>query len=102
REAPWAAGRACGAAAEGRRGGLTRMQRIDGVVVYSATDVAHFLECEHLAALDVLALGDEVLRGGRSALDDAADLYARKGEAHERAYLESLRAQGLEVVDVAH
>ncbi len=38
------------------------MQRIDGHTVYSATDLANFLECEHLATLDGLALGDEALR----------------------------------------
>ena len=77
------------------------MQRIDGATLYSATDLANFLECEHLAALDLAALGDDALRAARSARDESAELFAKKGDAHERAHLERLRAQGLSIVDVA-
>lgn len=77
------------------------MQRLAGLTVYSATDLASFLECEHLAVLDRLALDDEALRGQRSAQDEQAELFARKGDAHERTYLERLRAQGFEVADIA-
>ncbi|HEY6513346.1 MAG TPA: TM0106 family RecB-like putative nuclease, partial [Burkholderiaceae bacterium] len=77
------------------------MQRLDGRTVYSATDLANFLECEHLATLDVLALADDALHGRRSARDESAELFARKGDAHERAHLARLRAQGLQVVDIA-
>ncbi len=77
------------------------MQRLAGLTVYSATDLASFLECEHLAVLDRLALDDEALHGQRSKLEESADLFARKGDAHERAYLARLRAQGLEVADIA-
>lgn len=77
------------------------MQRLAGLTVYSATDLASFLECEHLAVLDRLALDDVALRSQRSAQDDQAELFARKGDAHERAYIERMCAQGLEVVDIA-
>ena len=77
------------------------MQRIDGATLYSATDVANFLECEHLAALDFAALGDDALRAGRAARDESAELFAKKGDAHERAHLERLRAQGLSIADIA-
>lgn len=77
------------------------MQRLAGLTVYSATDLASFLECEHLAVLDRLALDDAALRSQRSAQDDQAELLARKGGEHERAYLARLRAQGFEVVDIA-
>jgi predicted RecB family nuclease len=77
------------------------MQRLAGFTVYSATDLASFLECEHLAVLDRLALDDDALRGQRGQQDEQAELFARKGDAHERAYLARLRAQGLEVVDIA-
>jgi uncharacterized protein len=77
------------------------MQRLAGLTIYSATDLASFLECEHLAVLDRLSLYDDALRGQRSKQDDQAELFARKGDAHERAYLERLRAQGLEVADIA-
>ncbi|MCW5661674.1 MAG: TM0106 family RecB-like putative nuclease [Burkholderiaceae bacterium] len=77
------------------------MQRLANLTVYSATDLAGFLECEHLAVLDRLALDDDALRGQRSAQDEQAELLARKGDTHERAYLARLRVQGLEVVDIA-
>ena len=52
-------------------------------------------------ALDLAALGDDALRAARSARDESAELFAKKGDAHERAHLERLRAQGLSIVDVA-
>jgi uncharacterized protein len=77
------------------------MQRLDAATLYSATDLANFLECEHLTALDFAALGDDALCAGRSARDESAELFAKKGDAHERAHLERLRAQGLAVIDIA-
>ncbi len=77
------------------------MQRLAGLTIYSATDLASFLECEHLAVLDRLALDDDAMRGQRSKQDDQAELFARKGDAHERAYVERLRAQGIDVIDIA-
>jgi predicted RecB family nuclease len=77
------------------------MQHIDGTTVYSATDLANFLECEHLAALDARALSDDALKAQRSARDESAELFARKGDAHERAYLDRLRASGIDVIDIA-
>lgn len=41
------------------------------------------------------------MRAGRSALDELAELIARKGDRHERAYLQRLRAQGRAVEDIA-
>jgi len=53
-----------------------------------------FLECEHLVALE--------LRGTAppEADNPQADLIRRKGEEHERAYLEELRAAGKEIVTI--
>jgi uncharacterized protein len=56
-----------------------------------------FLECEHLVALEL-----EVARGRRErprADNPQAELIRRKGEEHEAAYLESLRAAGKSVVE---
>jgi uncharacterized protein len=77
------------------------MQRIDGSLVFSASDLAAFLECEHLAALDRAALDDAQLAAQRSARDASAELVASKGDEHERAYLSRLSAQGREVIDIA-
>ncbi len=77
------------------------MQLRDGTTLFSATDLVAYLECEHLTALDFQALGDADMRAGRSALDESAELIARKGNEHERAYLHRLQAQGRAVVDIA-
>ncbi|TDP74731.1 TM0106 family RecB-like putative nuclease [Roseateles toxinivorans] len=68
---------------------------------FSATDLVNFIECEHLTALDLLGLRDDAMRSGKVKADESAELIARKGIEHERAYLAALKAQGLTVVDVA-
>ena len=76
------------------------MQRIDGVAVYSASDLNNFLECRHLTELDrLVALGE---KQRPTEVDPMTALIARKGEEHERHYLERLLAelQGeVEVID---
>ncbi|MBU6257927.1 MAG: TM0106 family RecB-like putative nuclease [Burkholderiales bacterium] len=77
------------------------MQLRDGTYLYSATDLVGYLECEHLTALDFQSLGDSGLRSARAVPDESAELIARKGDEHERAYLKRLRLQGRVVVDIA-
>ena len=77
------------------------MQQRDGTTLFSATDLVAYLECEHLTVLDFQALGDADMRAGKSVPDETAALIARKGDEHERAYLQRLRAQGRTVVDIA-
>jgi predicted RecB family nuclease len=77
------------------------MQLRDGDYLFSATDLVGFLECEHLTVLDRQSLYDAGARALRSGLDDSAELIARKGDEHERAYLERLRSDGRNVTDIA-
>ena len=64
------------------------MQRIDGHFVFSASDLNNFLECRHLTDLDrLVALGEKVRP---SETDPMTALIARKGEEHERRYLDRL------------
>ncbi|CAA9518374.1 MAG: Superfamily I DNA and RNA helicases and helicase subunits [uncultured Solirubrobacterales bacterium] len=74
------------------------MQLVDDRLILSATDLINHLECAHLSHLDL-----EVV-SGRLAIEEtraeAADLVARKGDEHELAYLESLRADDREVVEI--
>src|SRR5215204_3715859 len=77
------------------------MQRIDGVHLFSASDLVGFLECEHLTALDLRSLDDPAVRAQRNAPDESAELFARKGDEHEREYLEHLRGQGRSIVEIA-
>ncbi len=67
------------------------MQLIDGERVLSASDLINFLDCEHLTWLDLEHAGGRFDAAPKRP--DTADLLGRKGEEHERRYLEGLRAQ---------
>ena len=68
----------------------------DGAVVYSATDLNNFLECAHLVALE-----REASRTGfRPKAGETLELIARKGDEHERAHLEILRARHPDLVEI--
>ena len=59
------------------------MQLIDGVPVYSATDLVGFLACEHLTNLERAALRGLVARPMRA--DPEMDRIADRGMQHERS-----------------
>src|SRR2546428_14123295 len=68
-------------------------------VELSASDLSQFLGCRHRTALDLA-----VARGLRTApawVDPALVLLQQRGLEHERGYVETLRSQGLQVVDLA-
>src|SRR6267378_3451370 len=74
------------------------MQTIAGRLVLSPSDLNDYVECPHLTTLAL-----EVARGERArpfVADEHAELLRRKGELHERAYLEGLRAHGRQVVEI--
>jgi uncharacterized protein len=68
------------------------MQRRNGDLVFSPSDLHDFLECEHLTALELALARGELRRHGRES--PHAALVRRKGEAHERAHLAALEADG--------
>src|SRR5688500_11169077 len=74
------------------------MQFLSGQFFYSPSDLANFVACEHLTQLELaVALGE----GRRPSFGNAyADLIQRKGEAHERDFLEALRAAGHTITQV--
>ncbi|MCW2739663.1 MAG: hypothetical protein JWR45_85 [Blastococcus sp.] len=76
------------------------MQRLDGQLVLSPTDLTHHQECRHLTRLDLgVALGD---RGAPEAgASDELQLIFDRGMAHERKYLASLVADGRSVAEIA-
>jgi predicted RecB family nuclease len=76
------------------------MQLQNGVHLLSASDLVGFLQCEHVTVLNWLALCGELAQSEKSEQDESAALIARKGNEHERAYLDRLRAEGREVVDI--
>src|SRR3989449_3526597 len=74
------------------------MQKVGGRITLSPSDLNDYLECQHLTTLAL-----EVARGARArphVADEEADLLRRKGEMHERAYLDRLRAEGRTIVEI--
>src|SRR5688500_1010597 len=74
------------------------MQKVDGRIALSPSDLNDYVECPHLMTLAL-----EVARGERArpfVTDEQAELLRRKGELHERAHLERLRAEGRNVVEI--
>ncbi|MDN5764537.1 MAG: TM0106 family RecB-like putative nuclease [Humibacillus sp.] len=75
------------------------MQRIDGRLVLSPTDLTKHVACPHITTLDLEALESGAPR--TVPTDDALNLVFAKGLQHESSYLETLRAAGLVVEDIA-
>jgi uncharacterized protein len=75
------------------------VQRIDGQLVLSPTDLTKHLACPHVTTLDLAALDDPARMGAKTA-DDALNLVFSKGMDHERAYLERLRGAGRVVTEI--
>ncbi len=65
------------------------MQRLDGRLVYAASDLNDYLECRRLTELEALVARGKLARP--DVEDPQAELLRRKGEAHELAHLERLR-----------
>jgi predicted RecB family nuclease len=75
------------------------MRLADDDLSFSPSDLTAYLACEHLTQLErQVALG----RLERPEVDDPEnELVRRKGIEHERAYLDSLRAAGKTVAEIA-
>src|SRR5687768_16438369 len=71
------------------------MRQTTAGLLRAPTDLSNFLSCRHLSALDLRAARGEIARPLRRDVF-IEDLRAR-GLAHERAYVDWLRAQGLTV-----
>ena len=72
------------------------MQRTGDRLVFSPSDLNHFLECEHLTRLE----RDREQGASRGPRDPQADLLAEKGAEHERAWLERFSVEGRDVVRI--
>ncbi len=75
------------------------MQPDGAAVLYSAKDLINFLGCQHSTALD-LQVAARALRAPEGVEDGYLDLLKAKGNAHERAYLEKLKAEGRSVREI--
>src|SRR4051812_940999 len=74
------------------------MQRVNGTLYFSPSDLNHFVECEHLTTLDLLAIDGQ---GVAKVIDPQAEIIRAKGFEHEQAWLQHLRAEGKAVVEIA-
>ena len=88
---------------------MRRMQRIEGQLVLSPTDLTKHLACPHVTTLDLAALdgppcdrtsADGQAHGASKSEDDALNLVFSKGMDHEKAYLQSLRQEGRSVTEI--
>ncbi len=73
------------------------MRILDDQLVLSPSDLANFLTCRHRAGLD-LAAARKVFDKPRYE-DPYAAMLSQHGQDHEQAYVESLRARGLAIVN---
>lgn len=73
------------------------MQKKSGQILYSASDIANFLECEHLTTLDALHLESPMQK--TEAGEDAV-LIQKKGYKHEAAYFAKLQSEYAHVVNI--
>jgi predicted RecB family nuclease len=73
------------------------MRILDGALVLSPSDLANFLTCRHRAGLDLAVAHKQLIRP--ASTNPYAAILQKHGEEHEQAYVASLRAQGLQVVD---
>ncbi len=74
------------------------MQKRDGEILYSASDLVNYLECEHLTALDQIDLETPLPKTKDS---DQAKLIQEKGYAHEADFLTVLKARHFSLIDIA-
>jgi uncharacterized protein len=74
------------------------MRAVAGGLTLSASDLNDCVECAHLTTLAL-----EVAKGNRARphlADEQTELLRRKGEEHERAHLERLRAEGRAILEI--
>ena len=76
------------------------MQLLDGRLALSATDLVGYLACDHLATLEMGRVAGLWERPHRRD-DPTIELIQQKGDLHEAAYLDRLRAEGRTVVEIS-
>lgn len=74
------------------------MQRVDGTLIFSPSDLQKFVDCEHLTRLQIRVCNGELTAPTRD--DEELELLRRKGMDHERAWLERVRSEGKSIVEI--
>jgi hypothetical protein len=73
------------------------MERVDGGLIFSATDLINHLECPHLTHLQHRGRGRADFEPSRC---DTTELVARKGDEQNRSYLDRLAEEDRESVQI--
>ena len=79
------------------------MKREGGKIILSASDLMRFQGCQHATTLDLAWLerrGGPFRGIGPKADDEGAKLLQAKGDAHERGFLDELKAAGIDVAEI--
>ncbi len=74
------------------------MRIIDKKILFSATDLCNFLECEHLTCLDRINLTTPL---PKTPDGDDAKLFQDKGFEHEQSYQQKLKESGIKLADLS-
>ncbi|MBI1823787.1 MAG: TM0106 family RecB-like putative nuclease, partial [Nitrospirae bacterium] len=74
------------------------MQKDQGKILCSGTDLVHFLECPHLTSLDLINMETPL---AKAPVDEQARLIGEKGSQHEKAYLQKLKQSGVHIADLS-
>ncbi|HVZ19256.1 MAG TPA: hypothetical protein VG897_19205, partial [Terriglobales bacterium] len=75
------------------------MYKSNDGVIYSASDLVSFLECEHATSLDLVDLETPL---PRAPVDDESALLHEKGLARENKYVTQLRERHDTFVDLSN
>ena len=73
------------------------MRILDDELVLSPSDLSNFLSCRHRAGLDLAVAHRQLIRP--ASTNPYAAILQKHGDDHEHGYVESLRKQGLRIVD---
>src|SRR4051794_1935457 len=74
------------------------MQHTPRGIVFSASDISDFLECEHLVRLERGRVLGEIL--DERVRDEQADVVALRGDEHEQRWLERFESEGRTVLRI--
>lgn len=74
------------------------MRFVENTLRLSPTDLAYYAACDHLTSLDLQLARGEIARPDDFCL--VTEALRRRGEEHERKYVEHLKTQGLSFADL--
>lgn len=75
------------------------MRAVSDGIDLSATDLSNFLGCRHRTGLD-LAVAEKKLKAPWQPPDPFIELLRQRGAEHERSYVEALKSEGLNLIDL--